>query len=400
MSATALEPQVLVAGGGPVGCLFAARLAQAVGPGLAIAVVDRGPLPPVGGPFDPRVVALNEASRRLLVECGLWDRVADQATPYRRMEVWDGEGTGHIAFDCREWDRPDLGHILGVAPLVEAARRRLAELGVVLVESAIVAAERPRPGGPLRLVLADGRRLTSPLVVGAEGARSLVRQACGVGLVERDTGQDAVVCAALVERPHGGAARQWFTRSGPLAFLPVTRPGGDPRAVAVVWSLARPEAERLAALDEAAFRRRLTAASESTLGAVTEVGPRLQSPLCQRHAERYWASGAALIGDAAHTLHPLAGQGVNLGLADAAALAEVLARGVARGLPVDHPSLLARYERRRRADNLLMLAAMEAFQHLFGSRAPALVVARNWGLGLVDRLPLLKGALVRRALGV
>ncbi len=396
---------VLIAGGGLVGAALAVFLGRLpAARDLAIAVVEARPFSAdlKGELFDPRVVALAEASRLKLEEAGIWsDDLAARACPYLRMEVRDSAGTGAVHFDCADIHRPDLGHIVENAALLEPLHRAIeAMANVRFIYGSISDVERPLEGGEPTLVLADGARLSAPLVVAADGGNSRVRERCGFAVREWDYGHSAIVATVRGERPHDFVARQWFTEHGPLAFLPLRTPDGDCRHVSIVWSQHHGEAERLMALDDAAFCGELTRASESCLGEAAWVSRRFAFPLRQRHAVDYAQPGVVLVGDAAHTIHPLAGQGVNLGFADAATLAEEVGRALERGLGVGHLSALERYQRRRKPDNLAMMAAMEAFKRLFDGGPPLLRVLRNDGMKLVDRLGPVKNRIIRSAMGL
>nr|NIR99224.1 2-octaprenyl-3-methyl-6-methoxy-1,4-benzoquinol hydroxylase [Gammaproteobacteria bacterium]NIT64837.1 2-octaprenyl-3-methyl-6-methoxy-1,4-benzoquinol hydroxylase [Gammaproteobacteria bacterium]NIV21796.1 2-octaprenyl-3-methyl-6-methoxy-1,4-benzoquinol hydroxylase [Gammaproteobacteria bacterium]NIY33417.1 2-octaprenyl-3-methyl-6-methoxy-1,4-benzoquinol hydroxylase [Gammaproteobacteria bacterium] len=229
-------------------------------------------------------------------------------------------------------------------------------------------------------------------------ARSRVREQCGFPLRERDYGHSAIVATIRTGAGHGHTARQWFMPRGPLAFLPLTDGQRSERYCSIVWSQDHDVARELMDLDDEAFRGALGRASEGALGPVEWVGRRYSFPLYRRHAPEYVRPGVVLMGDAAHSIHPLAGQGVNLGFADAATLVEEIVRGVLRNLPVGHVSTLERYQRRRKPDNLAMMAGMEGFKRLFASDISLLRVLRNRGLSGVDRLLPVKKQIIRLAM--
>lgn len=393
--------EVIVVGGGMVGAALAALLGEA---GVAVTLLDARPRPldrdTVGcGRPTRRVSAITPVSQRLLDGLGAWRwMAARRVTPYRYMQVWDAEGSGAVHFSADQAGVPALGHIAENDVVLAALEARLAELSCVRVRlGARVAGMHETPHGR-EVMLEDGERLAAPLVVAADGARSPLRDLAGIGVASRETGHVAVVTTVRAARPHGGVARQAFLPSGPLAFLPLTVDGDD-RYCSIVWSTTPAEAERLVALSPEALGEALTTAFAAELGAVSVVDEALAVPLTQRHAERYVAPGLALVGDAAHTIHPLAGQGVNLGLMDAAVLAEEVLAARRRGMSPGEASALARYVRRRRGDNAAMLALMDGFRLLFGTRHPALTVARNLGLSGVDRLVPIKRLLMRQAIG-
>ncbi|KAA0010643.1 UbiH/UbiF/VisC/COQ6 family ubiquinone biosynthesis hydroxylase [Billgrantia pellis] len=401
-SSQALTPfEVIVVGGGMVGATLAALLGQA---GVSVALLDARPAPLVAervgrGAPAVRVSALTPVSQRLLEGLGAWHWMqARRVTPYHFMQVWDSEGSGEVGFSAEQAGVSMLGHIVENDVVLAAVETRLAELPSVRQWfGARVTGLQKSPDG-CAVTLEDGRRLVAPLVVAADGARSPLRELAGIEVRERDTGHVAVVTTVRTGRPHGGVARQVFLTSGPLAFLPLTV-DDDKRYCSIVWSTSPQEATRLAALPPEALAGELEAAFESRLGAVKVIDPALAVPLTQRHAERYVRSGFALVGDAAHSIHPLAGQGVNLGLMDVAVLAEELLAARRRGVPLGEPRLLERYARRRRGDNAAMLALMDGFRLLFGTRHPALTLLRNLGLSGVDRLMPVKRLIMQQAIG-
>lgn len=396
---------VIVVGAGLAGTALAAALG---GSPLRVALVEAQPLsldwPATGdgvGGFDPRVSALTTASREWLEQLDAWAPVAARRlSPYRHMQVWDGEGTGAIHFDAAEVNQPVLGHIvenrLLQAALLHSAHRH----HNVHIFSPVRVAAFARSGEQLAVTLADDRLLQAPLLVAADGANSQVREWAGFATREWDYGHRAIVATVATERPHQATAWQIFRREGPLAFLPLRSADGGEQLCSIVWSTLPEEAEQLLALSDADFALALGRAFEHRLGAVTEVSRRFSFPLRARHAGDYVQPGIALIGDAAHTIHPLAGQGINLGLLDARALAEELLRAQRRGLGSAEPTALARYQRRRKGDNLAMLAAMEGFKRLFAATDPALRWLRNSGMSHLDRLAPVKRLIIRQAMGV
>ena len=393
--------EVIIVGGGMVGATLAVLLGQA---GLSVALLDARPEPldaeAVGrGKPAMRVSALTPVSQRLLQGLGAWSWMqARRVTPYHQMQVWDSEGSGEVAFTAEQAGVPVLGHIVENDVILAALETRLAELPTVAVRlgarvSGVETTERGR-----QVLLEDGQCLSAPLVVAADGAQSPLRTLAGIEVSAHDTGHMAVVTTVRTERAHGGVARQVFLPTGPLAFLPLTVDGDD-RYCSIVWSTSPREAARLIELSPDALGHALAGAFESRLGGVEVVDRALAVPLTQRHARTYGQPGLVLVGDAAHSIHPLAGQGVNLGLMDVAVLAEEVLTARQRGMVIGHESVLARYTRRRRGDNATMLALMDGFRLLFGSRHPALTLARNLGLSGVDRLVPVKRLLMRQATG-
>ena len=384
---------VLVVGGGCVGSTLACALAEA---GVPVQVVDPQPAPRdwPEGTVDARVYALTHASRAIFSNLGVWEAIrAGGACPYERMEVWDAEGTGHIGFDAAETGECCLGHIVEQRVILGALLARLDALGVERRTDALVGLQVAPDHVEARL--ASGERIRVALLVGADGARSRVRDLAGIGLDVLDYEQTAVVAAVRTERPHEHTARQRFMPTGPLAFLPLC----DGRS-SIVWTTTPEAAEDLLEMEEGAFCEAVTEAFGRRLGRVLSAESRAAFPLRRRHARHYVRPRIALVGDAAHTIHPLAGQGVNLGLLDAAALAQVVQEARGRLRDPGQYLTLRRYERWRRGENLLMMRAMDGFRWLFGSRQPLLREARNLGLRLVDRTAPVKLVLARRAMGL
>jgi 2-octaprenylphenol hydroxylase len=401
---TAVEYDVVVVGAGMAGSALALALA---GQGLSIALVEARP---AGGQaargtgvdaFDARVSALTPRSQRLFTRLGVWPAiVAGGACAYRHMTVWDAEGTGSIEFDCAEVGAPVLGHIVENRVIVDALLEAVAGCRDIdfLNPARVAACERKDTQG-LELRLEDGRRLGAALLVAADGALSPLREMLDFDTREWDYGHDAIVATVQTARPHAATAWQRFLSTGPLAFLPLAGTA-DAHYCSIVWSAERDRAEDLAGLDDDAFRRELTAAFEARLGEVLAVSKRHRFPLRQRHAVDYVQPGVALVGDAAHTIHPLAGQGINLGLADVLVLAEEILAARARGQAPGELAVLRRYQRRRKGENLAMMAAMDGFKRLFGQRALAVRWLRNAGLRAVGRLAPLKQQLMRHAMGL
>ena len=395
-----MRADLIIVGAGMVGSALALALHKQ---GLECLVLDGGPM--TVEPFDatagyePRVSALSMASQRILERLGAWPGVlARRSCPYSEMHVWDGSGTGNIHFSAGSVHALTLGHIVENRVVQDALVERLHDSDVGVLANARL--ERMRHSGDdWLLTLADGRELRTPLVIAADGANSAVRRLAGCETREWDYLHHAIVTSVRCAEAHQATAWQRFTDEGPLAFLPLGERDGE-HWCSIVWSTTPDHASGLMALDDQAFSTALGQAFEHRLGQVLQVDRRLCIPLRQRHAKRYVEPGLALIGDAAHTIHPLAGQGVNLGFLDAAVLAEVLGQAAARGERLADEPVLSRYERRRMPHNLAMMAAMEGFQRLFQSDSLTLRLVRNAGLDLVDGLDQAKALFVRQALGL
>lgn len=393
---------VVVVGAGMAGLALAGGLA---GTRLSIAVLDNAfpDAPSQFAPgFDLRVSALTHASENLLRHLGAWKTMEQlRISPYQHMKVWDGDGTGSIEFCADDAGVTHLGHLAENRVTTWGLWQALqAQPNITFIAEGMQ--QLDTTGSSPRLTLNSGRQLVAALVVGADGARSRVREQAGLAVRAWPYQQKAIVTTLRCQRPHQNTAWQVFTPSGPLALLPLREHNAqaDSHICSIVWSQNDAQADRLLALSEADFCAALAQAFEHRLGAVTLLDRRVVFPLRQQHATHYVTPGVALIGDAAHTIHPLAGQGINLGFMDAATLAEVLSDGLEQGLPVDEYSLLRRYQRRRQGANLTMMAAMETFKRLFGPSAWALHLLRNWGMAQVDRHTLVKQQVVERALGL
>jgi 2-octaprenylphenol hydroxylase len=395
-----LRADLLIVGAGMVGSALALALQ---GSGLQVLLLDGSPMSvkpfDSQAAFEPRVSALSAASQRILDRLGVWDGiVARRTSPYTDMHVWDGSGTGQIHFSAASLHAEVLGHIVENRVVQDALLDRLHDCDLGLLANARLEQMR-RSGDDWLLTLADGRTLRAPLVVAADGANSAVRRLTGVATREWDYLHHAIVTSVRCAGPHRQTAWQRFTDNGPLAFLPLARDGQQDWC-SIVWSTTPGEAQRLMTLDDGAFCAELEREFEGRLGTVLGADPRVCVPLRQRHAKRYVAEGLALIGDAAHTIHPLAGQGVNLGFLDAAVLAEVLLQSAGRGERLADLKVLSRYERRRMPHNLALMAAMEGFERLFQADPLPVRWLRNTGLKLVDRMPEAKALFVREALGL
>lgn len=401
-----LDYDLIIVGAGLVGASLACAIAQTyAAQSLRIAVIEAGTEVQhfSGDNFDPRVVALTHASQQLLSDIGCWDDiVAQRVCAYREMKVWDGEGTAAIEFDCAEVQQTHLGHIVENSVIVNQLRARMAQhKNIFLIQPVAVAqvipaqAEFPR----VRVQLSDGREITAPLLIAADGAQSKVRDLAEFATREWDYGQQAIITTVRTELPHEFTAWQRFMHTGPLAFLPLQH-NGDAHQCSIVWSAEDALAAELIALDDAAFCARLGDAFEHRLGRVIACDKRYAIPLRQRHATTYIQPGIALVGDAAHNIHPLAGQGVNLGLLDVIALAQEIERALTRGIPLADYSILRRYQRQRLAGNLGMMSAMEGFKRLFGSRSLAVNWVRNTGMRQLNSVAAIKKIIINTALGV
>ncbi len=352
--------------------------------------------------FNPRVSALTIASQSLFDSLGLWqEKIAQRACPYENMYVWDAEGTGNISFSALDIHQEVLGHIVENNIVSDALREALQEESAIRVLSASQVSSYRRQGEYQRLSLTDGTELQAKLLIAADGANSFIRQEAGFEVKAWSYEQQAIVSTVQTEKSHEYTASQCFLSSGPLAFLPLlNRENNEQCYSSIVWSCDPEQAQAFMALEEPDFNRALQAAFEHKYGSVIASGKRFCFPLWQRHATSYVQSGLALIGDAAHTIHPLAGQGVNLGLSDAQCLAEVLGRALDKGEDFSTEQVLSRYQRQRKVHNLGMMALMEAFKRGFASDDLMMRWLRNTGMDLVDSTAPVKQQLMKRAMGL
>jgi 2-polyprenylphenol 6-hydroxylase len=396
---------VIIVGAGLVGATLACDLAQLdIARPLRIAVIEAAAQLPhySGSDFDPRVVALTAKSQQLLARIGCWDAILQaRACAYQQMKVWDGEGTASIEFDAAEVRQPQLGHIVENSVAVQALRERMAQLSqITLIQpAALVALKQPESSRPwVQIELSNGQLLQSPLLIAADGANSKVCELAAFATRTWDYQQTAIVTTVRTEQPHEFTAWQRFMHTGPLAFLPLQEQG-DAHNCSIVWSADSALAASLMQLNDSDFCARLGSAFEHRLGQIEACAQRFAIPLRQRHAQNYIQPGIALVGDAAHNIHPLAGQGVNLGLLDAQALSAEIARALNRGLSLSDYSLLRRYQRARLAGNLAMMSAMESFKHLFASRSLTVNWLRNTGMRQLNSVAAAKKILIKAALG-
>lgn len=427
MSESDNSVDVVICGAGMVGLALALALVPS---GLRLALLDRGPPSPATAhwlptdtglcppqalreslslpTFGTRVSALTPASRDLLAGLGVWPLLEQlRVCPYTDMRVWDADGTGAIHFASNELHLPCLGHIAENMLITQALNAALTGHTAVrrFQPDTLVALERhvDRKGGSEQvLTLASGAELHCRLLIGADGASSQVRELAGFPVRSWDYGHRALVATVRTERPHQNTAWQRFMTTGPLAFLPLTLPGSHEQHhyCSIVWSCIPALAEELLALDDGAFARRLEQAFEARLGAIATVSPRSSFPLRQLHANDYVREGIALVGDAAHVIHPLAGQGVNLGFADVRSLAAVLMAAGARDDDPASAQVLGRYQRQRKPANLGMMLTMEGFKRVFGSEQLTLRWLRNTGLKTAAALTPLKHEMMSRAMGL
>ncbi|WP_330993461.1 FAD-dependent 2-octaprenylphenol hydroxylase [Pluralibacter gergoviae] len=387
---------VAIVGGGMVGLAVACGLQ---GSGLRVAVIEQAGPAPVAADAAPelRVSAINAASEKLLAKLGVWEAIlALRASRYHGMEVWDRDSFGRIAFDDASLGYSHLGHIIENGVIHRALWQKAQQLQEVTLMAPAEVQQVAWGENEVFLTLKDGNMLTAKLVVGADGARSWLREKADIPLTSWDYRHHALVATIRTAEPHGAVARQAFHGDGILAFLPLS----DPHLCSIVWSLSQEEAQRMQQADEAGFNQALNLAFDNRLGLCQVESERLVFPLTGRYARQFAAHRLALVGDAAHTIHPLAGQGVNLGFMDAAVLIDEVRRLHGQGKDFGQHFYLRRYERSRKHSAALMLAGMQGFRELFAGSNPAKKLLRDLGLKLADTLPGVKLQLIRQAMGL
>ncbi len=390
---------IVIVGAGMVGLTAALALAPS---GLKVVVLENRSLDndvPEPQGYDPRVSALTCASQQLLSHVGVWPLMEQvRVSPYTDMDVWDGEGSGKIHFSCRDLHEDVLGHIVENRVTVSALLEVASQTANVTVvgDAQVKAVSEVDANGQRVLTCEDDTQWCAALVVAADGALSKVRQLANIPLWEWDYGHHAIVTTVRTEQPHQQTAWQRFTEDGPLAFLPLD----DPYFSSIVWSTSPDHAQSLMALADDEFCHALSRGFEHRLGRIISTEQRFCVPLRQRHAKYYVKQGLAVIGDAAHTIHPLAGQGVNLGLMDAAALAEHVLSALSRGEALGSERVLKRFQRQRQGANLQMSAGMEMFKQLFSHQQPLLKWVRSAGMNTLNQLSPLKQHIVMQAMGL
>ncbi len=387
---------VAIVGGGMVGLAVACGLQ---GSGLRVAVLEQREPQPLAADAAPalRVSAINAASEKLLTRLGVWsDIVARRASCYHGMEVWDKDSFGRIAFDDQSMGYSHLGHIVENAVIHYALWQKAQQSSDITLKAPAELQQVAWGENEAFLTLKDGAMLTARLVIGADGANSWLRNKADIPLTFWDYRHYALVATIRTEEAHGAVARQAFHGEGILAFLPLS----DPHLCSIVWSLAPEEAERMRQASDEQFNQALNIAFDNRLGLCRVESERQVYPLTGRYARQFAAHRLALVGDAAHTIHPLAGQGVNLGFMDAAELVDELKRLHRQGKDIGQYLYLRRYERSRKHSAALMLAGMQGFRELFAGTNPAKKLLRDMGLKLADTLPGVKPQLLRQAMGL
>ncbi|HJQ55344.1 MAG TPA: UbiH/UbiF/VisC/COQ6 family ubiquinone biosynthesis hydroxylase [Vineibacter sp.] len=407
-------PDVLVVGAGLIGATLAAALGAS---GLHVTIIDRLPgSTQVAPTFDGRTTAIAHGSRCALAAIGVWPYIAPHAAPILEIRISDGrlDPSGgpapvsplYLHFDNRQVTAggaagAPMGHIVENRHFRAALFRRLAELPTVNLIAPAELASAERGHGFARVRLGDGRTIRAALLVSAEGRGGVLREQAGIRLSRTDYDQAAIVVTAEHELPHRGVAQEKFLPAGPFAILPMTDdPASGAHRSSIVWTERADLASILLRLPDAVFQVEFSRRFGEHLGAVRPVGPRFSYPLSVQTAERLAAPRLALVGDAAHGIHPIAGQGWNLGLRDAAALAEVVVDAHRLGLDIGQESVLAGYQRWRRVDGLSMVAVTDGLNRLFSNDIAPVRLARDLGLAAVNQMPPLRRFFMRHAMGM
>jgi len=386
---------VAIAGGGFAGLTLAIALRQGLGSAFSVVVAD--PTLGISRPEDERASAIVAAARRLFEAIGVWERVAAEAQPILDMVVTDSKlgdalRPTFLTFAGDVEPGEPFAHMIENRLLLDALIAKAREVGVDFRTAAVKSFSRERN---IRVDLSDGASIAARLLVAADGARSTIRAAAGIATHGWTYGQAAIVINVAHERDHRGRAEEHFLPAGPFAILPL-----QGRRSSIVWTETAAEAERIMALPDDAFHAELERRFKLHLGEIEVVGARRCHPLGFFVARSFVADRIALIGDAAHVIHPIAGQGLNMGLKDVAALAEVIVDAARLGLDPGAADILQRYQRWRRFDTMAMGLATDGLNRLFSNRSDVLRLARDVGLGLVDRVPGLKRLFIREAAGL
>lgn len=388
-----IRTDVLIVGGGLIGGPLAVALASA---GVSVAVIDtEDPKQAEDQAFDGRASAIALAPQRALVELGLWPAIAPFAAAIEQIRVSDGHSPLFLHYDHQAIGSEPFGWIVENRAIRQALQQRYAALPMLRMFAPVRLTSLERQAAGVVALLADGTRLSAALAVAADGRASPTRAQAGIGITKWAYGQTAIVCTVAHARSHRNIAQEHFLPAGPFAILPL--PGNRS---SVVWTEKSHLVPAILAQDDESFLAELASRFGDFLGEISVEGPRFSYPLSLQFAEAYSAHRLVLVGDAAHGMHPVAGQGMNMGLRDVAALAEVLVDAKRLGLDLGHGSVLARYARWRRFDNLLMLGLTDTLVRLFSNDVLPVQLARDFGLAAVNRMGPLKRFFMRHAMGL
>ena len=397
-SAAELSVDAVIVGGGLVGLTMACAIGSA---GLRIAVLDReDPQTAKAAPYDGRASAIAYGSRRVLEAIGVWQLVGARAEPILDIRVSDGASPLFLHYDHADVGDQPLGHIVENQVLRDALFGRVPALSTIshLAPASLVGIER-QPGKVVAR-LSTGQAVTASVLIAADGRHSAMRRDAGIGVTHVPYKQVGIVCTMAHERPHGGVAHERFLPSGPFAVLPMTDHPEDGHRSSIVWTEREALAPAMLELDDRAFSAELARRFGDWYGEVRIAGGRWSYPLSLTHADRYSAERLALIGDSAHAIHPIAGQGLNLGIRDVAALSEVMVDAARLGLDVGSRAVLDRYQRWRRFDSMALIAVTDGLNRLFSNDIQPVRLVRDVGMAAVNRMPPVKRLLMRHAMGV
>jgi 2-octaprenyl-6-methoxyphenol hydroxylase len=389
------KADMVIGGAGFAGLALAIALAEALGPEFKVVVAD--PALAHEQSRDPRASAIAAAARRLFETIGVWQAVAHEAQPMLDMVVTDSKvddavRPSFLTFEGEVKPGEAFAHMIENRVLTDALVAKAKRLGIDLRATPVTRFDNR--ANAIEVTFADGATVSARLLVGADGARSQIREQAGIATHGWSYGQSAIVCTVAHERPHHGRAEEHFLPPGPFAILPLTG-----NRASIVWTERTADADRFVALPDTEFRDELEKRFGLHLGDIEVVGPRRAFPLGLYTARTFIGERLALIGDAAHVIHPIAGQGLNMGLRDVAALAEAVADAARLGLDIGTPDVLERYQRWRRFDTAMMGVATDSLNRLFSNRSDVLRLARDIGLGVVERMPPLKRMFIREAAG-
>ncbi len=385
-----MDADVLIIGGNYSGLSLAACLGAA---GLNVMVLERGPKKIAR--FDGRTLALSFRSMNLLRQAGVGHLIERDANPMRDIRIADQDSTAHLDFHSSEIGKEPFGWIVENHLFHRALNKRIATLkNVRIIHSASV--KNFEFGEAFATVtLENKKQYTAALIVGADGRNSLCRKAADIPTYGWDYHQTVIACVIEHSLPHGDIAVEHFQAGGPFATLPMTK-----NRSSIIWTEKTTVAAAVMKLNEAAFTKKLESQVEDWLGTIKLAGDRFAYALTLQHAKKYTARRLALIGDAAHSIHPIAGQGFNLGMGDIGVLTEELSRGASLGLDAGHPDILRRYEKRRKVDNSNMVVMTDGLVRLFSNSIPPVEAARRFGLSAVQQLPPLRRFFMRTAMGI
>ncbi len=387
----------LIIGGGMIGLSTVKGLSDK---GLNVAVIElQAPaLEWDEASISLRVSAINRASEILLRKLGVWKAIFNMRkhiSPYHEMHVWDELGGGSVTLQAQQAGETELGYIIENRVIVRALWKALENNHVPFYLGDAIQ-EIQGTAGNWQVVLASGKVIATKLLIGADGANSWVRNQFAFETDVQPYKHSAIVATVRTEKEHNSTAWQRFLTTGPLAFLPME----DKNLCSIVWSAETERAKNLMLLDDESFNHEMNVAFDLKLGECTVESKRVSFPLIQRHAKVYCQKGVVLVGDAAHTIHPLAGQGVNLGFQDAIALVDVLSEAYFLGRSISHFSTLEKYQRQRKGQNQFMIFAMMGFKSLFGFEFQPIADIRSFGLNVADKLPLAKRVMIKQAMGI